>query len=63
MEIFTNFWFSLGITAIIAVVAIIYYFKGRSAGIMDVLMAFKELEPKAYDRAISKLKARIGNND
>lgn len=63
MEIFNNLWFSLSITAIMAVVAFIYYFKGRSAGILDVLMAFKELEPQAYDRAINKLKARIGNND
>lgn len=63
MEIFNNLWFSLSITAIMVVVAFIYYFKGRSAGIMDVLQTFNELEPEAYKRAINKLKTKLGNND
>ena len=62
MEIFQNLWFSLGITSIIAVVAIIYYFKGRSAGIVEVLERFNELEPEAYKRVINKLKARLEND-
>lgn len=63
MELFNNLWFTLGITAIMAVVAMIYYFRGRSAGIMDVLVAFNELEPEAYKRAINKLRAKVFNNE
>lgn len=61
MELFTNFWFSLGITGIMAVVSGIYYFKGRSDGITEVLKTFNELEPEAYKRAINKLRARINH--
>lgn len=62
MELFTNLWFTLGITSIMAVVAVIYYFKGRSAGIVEVLERFNELEPEAYKRVINKLKARLEND-
>lgn len=61
MDIFQNLWFTLGITAIMAVVAIIYYFKGRNAGIYEVLERFNELEPEAYKRVINKLKAKLQN--
>ena len=61
MELFSNLWFSLGITTIMAIVSAIYYFKGRSDGIQDVLKTFQELEPDAYNRAINKLRARVNN--
>lgn len=63
MEIFNNIWFSLAITSIMGVVSFMYYLKGRSAGISDVLQTFERLEPEAYDRAINKLKAKLGENE
>lgn len=63
MEIFNNIWFSLAITSIMGVVSFMYYLKGRSAGITDVLQTFERLEPEAYNRAINKLKAKLGENE
>jgi hypothetical protein len=61
MELFSNLWFSLGIVSIMAVVAFIYYLRGRSDGIQDVLKTFHELEPDAYNRAINRLRAKVNN--
>jgi hypothetical protein len=52
-------WASVGLTLLMSVVAIYYYYKGKVAGATCILDVVKDVEPKVLDKIIKEADARI----
>lgn len=52
----TTIFSSLGLTALMLLVAFYYYRQGKNVGMLEAMLIIKEHDPKAFKRLHDKLK-------
>jgi hypothetical protein len=55
----STFFAAFGLTALLMIVALYYYTKGKQIGMIEAMQIIQEFEPKAFNRIHTKLKRKL----